>query len=106
MACEAMGAQPCAIVFFDRDVLVQSGLPEWKGEFIVVTESGLVHALQKAAPGKTFHELAPRMLCPNMKVTTLVKVRDCLRDGFGEVVVDCEVASRALAAVERMIAIG
>jgi len=75
-------------------------------EFIVVTESGLVHALQKAAPGKTFRELAPRMLCPNMKVTTLVKVRDCLRDGFGEVVVDPAVASRALAAVERMIAIG
>ena len=32
----------------------------------------------KAAPGKRFFELAPRMLCPNMKVTTLVKVRDCL----------------------------
>ncbi len=47
-------------------------------EFIVVTEAGLLHALQKAAPDKRFFELSPRMLCPNMKLTTLAKVRDCL----------------------------
>lgn len=75
-------------------------------EFVVVTEAGLIHALQKAAPGKRFHELAPRMLCPNMKVTTLQKVRDCLAEGSGEVVVESTVARRALAAVERMIEIG
>jgi quinolinate synthase len=75
-------------------------------EFIVVTESGLLHGLRKAAPGKTFFELAPRMLCPNMKLTTLVKVRDCLRDGTGEVLVPEDVRIRALRAVERMVAIG
>jgi quinolinate synthase len=75
-------------------------------EFIVVTESGLIHGLCKAAPGKVFHELSPRMLCPNMKVTTLAKVRDCLRDGTGEVIVAEDIRQRALAAVERMIAIG
>ena len=75
-------------------------------EFIVVTEAGLVHALEKAAPGKRFFELAPRMLCPNMKVTTLVKVRDCLVSGSGAVNVDAETAKRALRAVERMVAIG
>lgn len=75
-------------------------------EFIVVTEAGLIHALQKAAPGKRFVELAPRMLCPNMKLTTLQKVRDCLANGSGEVVVEAATAARALAAVERMIEIG
>lgn len=75
-------------------------------EFIVVTESGLVHGLEQAAPGKSFFELSPRMLCPNMKVTTLAKVRDCLASGSGEVLVDESVRLRALAAVERMIAIG
>jgi quinolinate synthase len=75
-------------------------------EWIVVTESGLLHGLQKAAPGKTFYELAPRLLCPNMKLTTLQKVRDCLADGFGEVVVEESVRTRALAAVVKMIAIG
>ena len=75
-------------------------------EFIVVTESGLLRGLRKAAPGKTFFELAPRMLCPNMKLTTLAKVRDCLRDGTGEVLVPEDVRMRALCAVERMVAIG
>jgi quinolinate synthase len=76
------------------------------GEFIVVTESGLIHGLEKAAPGKRFFELSPRMLCPNMQVTTLAKVRDCLAEMTGEVIVRPDVSERALAAVEKMIAIG
>ncbi|MDZ4168094.1 MAG: quinolinate synthase NadA [Coriobacteriia bacterium] len=75
-------------------------------EFVVVTESGLIHALQKAAPGKRFHELAPRMLCPNMKLTTLAKVRDALAFDQYAVEVAPEVARAARAAVERMVAIG
>jgi quinolinate synthase len=75
-------------------------------QFIVVTEAGLIHALEKAAPGKRFFELAPRMLCPNMKVTTITKVRDCLATGSGEVSVEAAVRKRALLAVERMVAIG
>jgi quinolinate synthase len=75
-------------------------------EFVIVTESGLLHALQKAAPNKRFFELSPRMLCPNMKVTTIQKVRDCLADFTGEVVVAEDIRLRALAAVEKMIAIG
>ena len=73
-------------------------------EFIVVTEAGLLHGLAKAAPGKRFFELAPRMLCPNMKLTTLAKVRDCLKTGSGEVLVAEDVRVRALHAVERMVA--
>ena len=73
-------------------------------EFIVVTEAGLLHGLAKAAPGKRFFELAPRMLCPNMKLTTLAKVRDCLKTGSGEVLVSEDVRVRALRAVERMVA--
>jgi quinolinate synthase len=75
-------------------------------EFVVVTESGLIHGLEKAAPGKRFFELSPRMLCPNMKITTLQKVHDCLANGTGEVEVSQSVSVRALAAVEKMIAIG
>ncbi|MDH4139151.1 MAG: quinolinate synthase NadA [Coriobacteriia bacterium] len=75
-------------------------------EFIVVTEEGLLHGLSKAAPGKRFVNLTPPMLCPNMKVTTIEKVRDCLRDTTGEIDVAEEVRERALAAVGRMVAIG
>ena len=75
-------------------------------EFVVVTEAGLIHGLQKAAPKKRFFELSPRMLCPNMKVTTLAKVRDALATGSGEVVVPEAIRLSALAAVEKMISIG
>jgi quinolinate synthase len=75
-------------------------------EFVIVTESGLLHGLRKAAPGKVFHELAPTMLCPNMKLTTLEKVRDALRTLSPRIEVPAEVRVAALGAVERMVAIG
>ena len=75
-------------------------------EFIIVTEEGLLHGLAKAAPGKRFVNLEPRMICPNMKVTTIDKVRDCLRDMSGEIVLPEDVRLAALASVEKMIAIG
>ncbi|MBS3974585.1 MAG: quinolinate synthase NadA [Actinobacteria bacterium] len=74
--------------------------------FIVVTEEGLLHALAKAAPGKRFYHIQPAMLCPNMKVTTLAKVRDSLALTQYPIEVDADVRLRALSAVERMIAIG
>ncbi len=75
-------------------------------ELIVVTEAGLLHGLAKAAPGKRFVNLSPEMLCPNMKVTTIEKVRDCLLDLTGAIEVAEDTRVRALAAVERMVAIG
>jgi quinolinate synthase len=74
--------------------------------FIVVTEEGLLHALAKAAPGKEFVNLTPRMICPNMKLTTLEKVRDSLAHHQFEVTVAEDVRIRALRAVERMVAVG
>lgn len=75
-------------------------------ECIVVTESGLLHGLAKAAPGKRFHNVAPAMLCPNMKLTRLDHVRDVLRDGSNEIVVTGAVASSARGSLEHMTAIG
>ncbi len=75
-------------------------------EFIVVTEEGLLHALAKAAPGKRFSNLTPGMLCADMKITTVEKVRDSLADLKTEIEVDTEVAEAAAGAVERMIALG
>lgn len=75
-------------------------------EFIIVTEEGLLHALAKAAPGKRFVNLTPRMVCANMKLTTLEKVRDCLRDLSGEIYVPEDIRVAASGAVERMVQIG
>jgi len=75
-------------------------------EFIVVTEEGLLHALSKAAPGKRFVNLTPEMVCKNMKLTTIEKVRDSLE--YGETYIDVpeSVREAALGAVERMVAVG
>ncbi len=73
---------------------------------IVITEEGLLHGLRKAAPDKEFVNITPAMLCPNMKLTTLDKVRDSLALRQFEVTVAEDVRVRALAAVERMVAVG
>jgi len=75
-------------------------------EFVVVTEEGLLHALAKAAPAKRFVNLTPRMLCPNMKVTTLSKVRDSLAGMHTAIEVDAATAAAARGAVDRMVALG
>jgi quinolinate synthase len=75
-------------------------------EFIVVTESGLLHGLRKAVQDRRFWELSPRLLCPDMKLTTLAKVRDATGSLEPRVEVAEDVRVAALAAVERMVAIG
>ena len=75
-------------------------------EFIVVTEEGLLHGLQKAAPGKRFFTVDPCATCPNMKKTTLEKVLASLETLEARIEVPEEIAAAALASVERMVAIG
>jgi quinolinate synthase len=75
-------------------------------EFIVVTEEGLLHGLEKAAPGKRFFTLDPCPVCPNMKKTTLPDVLRALQTLEPRIEVPEDVRVGALSAVERMIGIG
>jgi quinolinate synthase len=75
-------------------------------EFIVVTEEGLLHGLRKAAPGKRFYTLEPCPTCPNMKKTTLPDVLSAIEALSPRIEVPDDVRDSALAAVERMIAVG
>lgn len=80
-------------------------------EFIVATESGILHEMQRKCPGKTFIPLPPNDStcgcndCSFMKLNTLEKLRDCLRDGHPEVTVDPEVAEKARRPIDRMLSI-
>ena len=74
-------------------------------EFVVGTEYGILHRMRKENPGKTFHELEPRPRCADMKLVTLEKIRDALRDGKPEVTLPTELMDRARAAIEKMLAI-
>jgi quinolinate synthase len=75
--------------------------------FIVATETGMLHPLAEENADKTFVPANPGAVCAYMKMITLPKVRDALRNG-GErytVRVDREVAERGRIPIERMVAI-
>ncbi len=77
-----------------------------KQRFLVATETGILHRLQKEAPGKTFEPVREDAVCRFMKVTTMEKVRDSLVEMQHRVTVEPEIADRARLAIERMVAIG
>ncbi len=76
------------------------------GEFIVATENGMLHPLQQAAPAATLVEANRMAYCKYMKMITLPKLRDSLREMKFEVSVPAEIAARARVPIERMVAIG
>jgi quinolinate synthase len=77
-----------------------------KQRFLIATETGILHRLQKEAPGKTFEPVREDAVCRFMKVTTLEKVRDSLVEMQHRIIVEPEIADRARLAIERMVAIG
>ncbi len=74
--------------------------------FIVATETGMLHPLEQENPGKTFVPANPGAVCQFMKMITLPKLRDALRDMRPAVTVDPETARRARVPIERMVALG
>ena len=74
--------------------------------FLVATETGVIHRLQRLAPGKEFMPVREQAVCGFMKMITLEKVYRSLRDGVYHVQVEPEIAARARVAIDRMVSIG
>ncbi len=79
-------------------------------EFIVVTESGILHQMQKAAPEKTFIPAPPDANCacnecPFMRKNTLEKVYLSLRDLTPRIEMSPDLIARARKPIERMLAL-
>lgn len=78
-------------------------------EFIVATESGIIHQMQKDCPDKTFIAAPPMDStcgcndCNYMKLNTMEKLYRCLRDETPEIEVDPALAERARRPIERML---
>jgi quinolinate synthase len=73
--------------------------------FIVATETGMLHPLAKENPDKEFIPANRAAACRYMKMITLPKLRDALRDLAPQVRVEPELAERARVPIERMVAI-
>ncbi|MDP6686532.1 MAG: quinolinate synthase NadA [Acidobacteriota bacterium] len=74
-------------------------------EFLVATETGILHQMKKRHPKWTFLPVKADAECMYMKMITLEKLAKALREGIHEVRVPKETASRARLAIERMVSI-
>lgn len=80
--------------------------------FIIVTESGILHEMQKACPDKEFIPVPPETTesigchcneCEYMRLNTLEKLYACLKDEAPEIEVDAQIAKKAVLPIQRML---
>ncbi|HRH62838.1 MAG TPA: quinolinate synthase NadA [Bacteroidia bacterium] len=79
-------------------------------EFIVATEAGIIHQMQKSSPKKTFIPAPPNNSCacndcPHMKLNTLEKVYTCLKYETPEIYLDETLIKQAEGSIHRMLEI-
>jgi quinolinate synthase len=92
-------------------ILSTEGMIKRPGEseastFIVATEVGILHRLEKAYPKKRFFAANERASCAYMKVTTLPKILVAIEELQHRITVPDDIAQRARLSIERMVAIG
>lgn len=75
-------------------------------EFIVATETGIIHQMQKQNPDKTFHAANRSAICPFMKMITLPKVLKSLQENTFVINVPPEIREQAKVPIDRMVAVG
>jgi quinolinate synthase len=75
-------------------------------QFIVATETGIMHRMRQVAPTKQFIPADPEAVCAFMKTITLPGVRDSLLLDQYHVTVPADIAARARHAIDRMVALG
>jgi len=91
--------------------IMEFALSSDKSEFIIGTEMSIAEHLQYSSgdSGKRFYSLSHKLLCPDMKVTTLPEVLGCVRGdaGYGEeIALDADTAAKARVCIDKMIAYG
>jgi quinolinate synthase len=90
-------------------VLLKHAVESPVKEFIVATESGILHEMERKCPEKTFIPAPPEDStcgcndCSFMKLNTLEKLYNCLRYEQPEIIVDKELAEKARRPIERML---
>jgi quinolinate synthase len=82
-------------------------------QFIVATEAGILHELQRTCPDKQFIPVPPEISesglecscneCQYMKMNTLLKIYNCLKHEWPNVEVDPQIAQDAVKPIERML---
>jgi quinolinate synthase len=92
--------------FLSTEGMMRHAAASNKDTMIVATETGILHRMHQESPEKQFIPANEAAVCKYMKMITLPKLRDSLRDLKYEVRVPAEIARRARVPIERMVAIG
>jgi quinolinate synthase len=106
---EAMSAgdiDPSGVQVLSTEGMIRRPSQSDADTFIVATEVGILHRLERAYPDRTFLAADERASCQYMKVTTLPKVQHSLEAMEYHITVPREIADRARGAIDRMVAIG
>lgn len=74
-------------------------------EFIIGTESGVLHRLQQLSPDKKFYTLRSTMVCPNMKKTTLDSIYYSLENMQYKMELADDVIKAAFVSLDRMLSV-
>lgn len=74
-------------------------------KFIIATEIGILHILKNQNPEKTFYIASPKLLCVNMKKTSLIDVENSLINMEHEIMLDPELMKKARKSLDRMLEI-
>lgn len=77
-----------------------------KKKFIIGTEIGIIHQLQKENPEKIFIPASNQAICPNMKLINLEKLLWALEEERYEIKLSDEIIRKAKSAIDKMMAIG
>ena len=75
-------------------------------EFIIGTDNSIIEHLGYEFPDKKFYPLSKKLMCVNMRLTTLKDVRDCLLHGGEEITLDEELRLAAKKCIDKMIELG
>ena len=105
-AVSAGDVDPAGVQILSTEGMIRRPAISSADEFIVATEVGILHRLRRENPTKTFHAANDAAVCAYMKVTTLPKVLNALRNMEHRITVPPEIAERARLAIERMVGIG
>ncbi|MCK9159403.1 MAG: quinolinate synthase NadA [Bacteroidaceae bacterium] len=89
--------------------LLKYAIKSDKREFIIATESGILHEMRMKCPNKTFIPAPPNdstygcSECSFMKLNTIEKLYDCLKNESPEINVDPYIARKAVIPIKRML---
>jgi quinolinate synthase len=90
---------------FSTSGMIREACEGDRKEYIIGTEIGILHRMQKLCPEKRYYPLSARAICENMKKTTLEGILQAMQSLSPRVTVAEPIASRARAAIDRMLAI-